>query len=71
MIASVQNYFFRYGPKIQKLQNELGLVEFMKAMSRELDTDGYAELRTSLVGDLEGKILEIGTSVRQRGAQAP
>jgi len=54
-------YFLRYGPKIQKLQDELGHVEFMKVMSRKLDADGYAKLRTRLVGDLEGDILEIGT----------
>jgi ubiquinone/menaquinone biosynthesis C-methylase UbiE len=54
-------YFFRYGPRIQKLQNELGLAEFLKTISREVDADGYAELRTRLVGDLEGDILEIGT----------
>jgi ubiquinone/menaquinone biosynthesis C-methylase UbiE len=53
-------FFFRYGPKIQKLQKELGLVEFLKTISKELDADGFAELRTSLVGDLEGDILEIG-----------
>lgn len=49
-------YFFRYGPKIQKRQRELGLVEFLKSMAKEIDADGYAELRTSLIGDLEGDI---------------
>ncbi len=54
-------FFLRYGPGLQKRQNELGPVEFQKTMSRELDADGYAALRVSLVGDLEGGILEIGT----------
>ena len=36
------------------------LVEFQKDLARRLDADGYAELRSSLVGDLEGNILEIG-----------
>ena len=54
-------YFFRYGPRIKRLQVELGLAEFLKRVSKELDADGFAELRTSLVGDLEGDILEIGT----------
>ncbi len=54
-------FFFRHGPKIQKLQKELGPVEFMKKMSKELATDGLAKYRASLVGDLEGDILEIGT----------
>ena len=54
-------HFFRYGPKTPKRQKKLDLVEFLKATSKELDDDGYAELRTSLVGDIEGIILEIGT----------
>ncbi len=53
-------HFFRYGPKTQKRRRELGLVEFLKSMAKELDADGYAEFRTRLVGDLEGDILEIG-----------
>jgi ubiquinone/menaquinone biosynthesis C-methylase UbiE len=53
-------HFCRHGPRIQKLQKKLGRVEFLKRISMELDADGYAELRTSLVGDLEGDILEIG-----------
>jgi ubiquinone/menaquinone biosynthesis C-methylase UbiE len=54
-------FFLRYGPRTQKLQKELGPVEFLKNMARELDADGLAGLRTKLLGDLEGDILEIGT----------
>ncbi len=53
-------FFFRHGPKVQKRQKEMGLVEFQKDLARRLDADGYAELRSSLIGDLEGDILEIG-----------
>ena len=53
-------HFFRYGPRIQKRRTQLGPVEFMKAMAQELDADGYAQLRSSLVGDLKEDILEIG-----------
>ncbi len=53
-------HFFRYGPKIQRLKKELGPAKFLKKMSKELDADGFAEFRTSLVGDLDGDILEIG-----------
>ncbi len=53
-------YFFRHGPKVQKRQKEMGLVEFQKDLVRREDADGYAELRSSLVGNLEGHILEIG-----------
>jgi ubiquinone/menaquinone biosynthesis C-methylase UbiE len=54
-------FFFRHGARIQKLQKELGPVEFLKKMSKELDADGLAKYRTCLVGDLGGDILEIGT----------
>jgi len=53
-------FFFRHGPKVQKRQKEMGLVEFQKDLARRLGADGYAELRSSLIGDLEGDILEIG-----------
>ncbi len=53
-------YFLRYGPGLLKRQKELGPVEFQKTLVREADADGYDKLRTSLVGDLEGDILEIG-----------
>lgn len=53
-------FFFRYGPAVQKRHKELGMVEFMKEMFQGMDADGYAGLRRSLVGDLEGDVLEIG-----------
>lgn len=53
-------YFFRHGPRVQKRQKEMGILEFQKDLVRRGDADGYAELRSSLVGDLEGNILEIG-----------
>lgn len=53
-------HFLRYGPAIQKRRNKMGLVEFRKDIVRRADADGFAELRSSLVGDLEGDILEIG-----------
>ncbi len=54
-------FFLRYGPAVQKRKKALGQVEFMKAFAKDLDADGFAELRNSLVGDLEGEILEIGS----------
>ncbi len=54
-------FFFRYGPQTGRRQKELGPVEFLKTMSRDADADGYAELRTRLVADLTGEILEIGS----------
>ena len=54
-------FFLRYGPAVQKRKKKLGPVEFMKAIARDLDAGGFTGLRTSLVGDLEGEILEIGS----------
>ncbi|KKM22440.1 hypothetical protein LCGC14_1625360 [marine sediment metagenome] len=53
-------HFFRHGPGVRKRQKEMGLVEFQKDLARRADADGYAELRSGLLGDLEGHILEIG-----------
>ncbi len=53
-------YVLRYGRSVQKRQKEMGLVEFQKDLVRREDAEGYGELRSSLVGDLEGDILEIG-----------
>jgi len=61
-------YFLRHGPQVQKRQKELGPVEFLKVMSEELDADGFGELRTKLVSDIQGEILEIGTGT---GAMFP
>ena len=53
-------FFFRHGPKVRKRHKELGMVEFMREMYRGMDADGYDDLRQTLVGDLEGDVLEIG-----------
>ena len=53
-------HFLRYGPSVQKRQKGMGLVEFQKDLVRRENAEGYGELRSSLVGDLEGDILEIG-----------
>ena len=55
------HYFLRHGPASQKRQKKMGIVEFQKDLATRVDADGFAELRSSLVGDLEGDILEIGT----------
>lgn len=53
-------YFLRYGLAVQKLQAEMGPAEFQMKMAKDIDADGYAAIRTSLVGNLKGDILEIG-----------
>ena len=51
-------YLLRYGPKVHSRQKEMGLVDFQKDLAKRVDVDGYAELRSRLVGDLEGNILD-------------
>lgn len=53
-------YFLRYGPAILKQQKQLGLVACVQKMSRQADDDGYAAVRSQLVSDLEGDVLEVG-----------
>ena len=54
-------FFLRYRPRVNKLRNELSLAEFLGRIAKELDAVGFSELRSELVGDLRGEILEIGT----------
>ena len=53
-------YFFRHAPKVHRLRKEMGRAEFQKDLVRREDAVGFAELRSRLVGDLEGHVLEIG-----------
>ncbi len=53
-------YFIRHGPKVQRRQKEMGFVEFHKDRVKREDAEGYGELRSNLVGDLQGNILEVG-----------
>jgi ubiquinone/menaquinone biosynthesis C-methylase UbiE len=53
-------HFIRNGKDVRKLQKELPRGEFSDRMMSIADEQGYAEVRRELVGDLEGRILEIG-----------
>jgi ubiquinone/menaquinone biosynthesis C-methylase UbiE len=61
-------FFFRHGPGISRIQASVGRVEFLQRIARQLDEDGLARYRRELVGDLQGKILEVGTGT---GATLP
>ena len=61
-------YFLKHGPKVKRLQTELDRVGFMKRLVVQADKDGYVDLRTELVGDLTGDVLEVGTGT---GATMP
>ena len=51
----------RFGPAVGKRQKNMELVDFMKDLNARIDAEGYAQLRSNLVSDLTGDILEIGT----------
>lgn len=53
-------HFIRVGKDVARLQKEHPRAEFSDLMSSKADTQGYAEVRRELVGDLTGRVLEIG-----------
>jgi SAM-dependent methyltransferase len=53
-------HFIRVGKKVTKLQKQYPRAEFVDLMSTTADSQGYAEVRRELVGDLSGRVLEIG-----------
>jgi ubiquinone/menaquinone biosynthesis C-methylase UbiE len=53
-------HFVRHAGDALRLQRELPRAEFSDHMMSTADTQGYAEVRRELVGDLTGKVLEIG-----------
>src|SRR4029450_76746 len=53
-------HFLRKGPEVTRLQRQYARAEFVDALSARVDAQGYAEVRRELVGDLSGRVLEIG-----------
>jgi ubiquinone/menaquinone biosynthesis C-methylase UbiE len=53
-------YFLRHGPSVSRKQASMGRVEFQQWLAGQVDRDGLADLRSALVEDLRGEILEIG-----------
>jgi len=53
-------HFLRKGPEVMRLQRQYGRAEFVDALNARVDAQGYAEVRRELVGDLSGRVLEIG-----------
>lgn len=53
-------YLLRFGPAVRRRRQAMDDVEFRKDLARRWDADGLGVLRTRLVGDLEGDVLEIG-----------
>ena len=59
MLAEI-GHFLRNLPEIGRLQRQYDRAEFVDALNAKVDAQGYAEVRRELVGDLEGRVLEIG-----------
>ncbi len=53
-------HFIRTGKEVSKLQKEHPRAEFADLMMSKADEQGYGEVRRELVGDLTGRVLEIG-----------
>jgi ubiquinone/menaquinone biosynthesis C-methylase UbiE len=53
-------HFVRKAPEVMRLQRQHARAEFVDALNAKVDAQGYAEVRRELVGDLSGRILEIG-----------
>ena len=53
-------HFIRNGKVVTKLQKEHPRAEFFDLISAKVDDQGYAEVRRELVGDLRGRVLDLG-----------
>jgi SAM-dependent methyltransferase len=53
-------HFIRIGKEAARLQKQYPRAEFVDLMTAKADTQGYADVRRELVGDLSGRVLEIG-----------
>ena len=53
-------HFIRNGKEVSRLQKEHPRAEFSDLMMTKADTQGYADVRRELVGDLTGRVLDIG-----------
>ncbi len=53
-------HFISVGKEVTKLQKLHPRAEFTDLMTVKADAQGYAEVRRELVGDLTGRVLEIG-----------
>jgi ubiquinone/menaquinone biosynthesis C-methylase UbiE len=53
-------HFIRIAPPLLKLQKEMSPARFFDEISTRVDREGFDEVRRALIGDLEGRVLEIG-----------
>ena len=53
-------HFARIGKEIAKLQKQHPRADFADIMAERVDAQGWADVRRELVGDLTGRVLDIG-----------
>jgi ubiquinone/menaquinone biosynthesis C-methylase UbiE len=53
-------HFVRNGKEVSRMQREHPRAQFSDWMTTKADEQGYADVRRELVGDLTGRILEVG-----------
>jgi ubiquinone/menaquinone biosynthesis C-methylase UbiE len=53
-------HFIRIAPPLLKLQKEMSQARFFDEISTRADSEGFDQVRRTLIGDLEGRVLEIG-----------
>jgi ubiquinone/menaquinone biosynthesis C-methylase UbiE len=53
-------HFLRHGPEAMRLQANHSRAEFLDLVMTRADERGYGAVRRALVGDLRGRVLEIG-----------
>ncbi|HTQ07411.1 MAG TPA: class I SAM-dependent methyltransferase [Polyangiaceae bacterium] len=53
-------HFIKTGKTVSALQKELPRAEFADTMMKRVDEQGFADIRRELVGDLEGRVLDLG-----------
>jgi SAM-dependent methyltransferase len=53
-------HFLRMAPEVMRLQRQYDRAGFVDALNARVDAQGYAEVRRELVGDLSGRVLEVG-----------
>jgi ubiquinone/menaquinone biosynthesis C-methylase UbiE len=53
-------HFLRHGPGVARLQASHNRAEFLDLVMEHADARGYGAMRRAVVGDLRGRVLEIG-----------
>jgi ubiquinone/menaquinone biosynthesis C-methylase UbiE len=53
-------HFIRIAPPLLKLQKAIPQARFFDEISSRVDSEGFDKIRRALIGDLEGRVLEIG-----------